>query len=197
MQDVTPRINNGDVRRIFENSKQQGFVFPFETVINISDNMNYDGKVKLYNHYNDNPYFYTFQFNIRFVVSSKGGMGWQTFQGGFPIYKGNKFANEVSECTPAVYEDECNNLLLSRILNRLFNNKRDPYSEEWAQLVNLRALDKEMQMIWDALEAHNNLNEMGAKGGSSKKKYKGRTYTVRTGPRGGKYILVAGEKKYF
>ena len=33
-------------------------------------------------------------------------------------------------------------------------------------------------------------------GGKAKVKYNGKTYKVRTGPRGGNYILVAGEKKY-
>lgn len=36
----------------------------------------------------------------------------------------------------------------------------------------------------------------GLDGGATTKKYKGRTYKVRTGSRGGRYILVKGQKVY-
>lgn len=39
-------------------------------------------------------------------------------------------------------------------------------------------------------------NTQPTTGGSLKKKYKGRSYVVRTGKRGGKYILVKGNKVY-
>ena len=37
---------------------------------------------------------------------------------------------------------------------------------------------------------------LGQEGGKRHKKYNGRSYIVRTGSRGGKYILVKGRKIY-
>ncbi len=78
----------------------------------------------------------------------------------------------------------------------------DPFLYTNCGVLNIVGMDGEVK-TWKKVFAENNINDAvptprvsQADGGKAHKKYKGHSYVVRTGARGGKYILVKGEKVY-
>lgn len=57
-------------------------------------------------------------------------------------------------------------------------------------------INNERKRYQTSLEAHIQNNQQGGRTQKDKVKHKGRYYTVRTGPQGGRYILVGEQKKY-
>jgi hypothetical protein len=65
----------------------------------------------------------------------------------------------------------------------------DPYAKE-------QECGDEQYCDWDKTCKNRPPNNNNVGGGKKQKKYNGRLYVIRTGSRGGKYILVKGNKVY-
>jgi hypothetical protein len=70
-----------------------------------------------------------------------------------------------------------------------------PYNPAAGEVVAINSPSSpEMQKAFECFDTNRSITP--ASGGGERKKYMGRLYKVRTGTRGGKYIIVAGTKKY-